>query len=282
MISLPPLAAEHVFSIGSLSITNTYITSCAAVVVFFVCGLLIRASVRDVPRGIQNFFESLMELMLKYVDQVTRDRKVSLRYLPIVGSLFLFILLSNWLGLLPGFGSIGLFRTASGITEFIPILRPANTDLNLTLAMALLAVILSHVIGVATVGFFKYANKFIKLGDVWHAFASLNPTKILTAVIEFGVGLLEIISEVAKVISLSLRLFGNVFAGEVLITVLGALIAYIVPLPFMALELLVGFIQAMVFSMLALVYIAVAIQPVGHEESGEEGARNTAHVVEPI
>lgn len=281
MITLPTLAAEHLFSIGSFSVTNTYVTSLLAVLVFVACGFFVQRSVKDVPRGIQNFFESLMELMLKYVDQVTRDRKVSLKYLPIVGSLFLFILLSNWLGLLPGFGSIGLFRSANGITEFIPILRSANTDLNLTLAMALVSVVLSHVIGVATVGFFKYANKYIKLGDVWHALRSLNPTKILTAFIEFGVGLLEIISEVAKVISLSLRLFGNVFAGEVLITVLGSLVAYLVPLPFMALELLVGFIQAMVFSMLVLVYIAVAIQPVGHEELGKESARNTGHVVEP-
>ena len=277
MLALPPLAAEQIFNIGSFSVTNTYINSCLAVVFFVVVGFLVRRKISDIPHGIQNFCESIIELMLKYVDQVTQSRKTSLKYLPIVGTLFLFILFSNWIGLLPGVGSIGIFRSADGVSEFIPLLRGANTDLNMTLSMAVLSVILSHVIGIATIGFFKYANKFIKIGDIWNALKSLNPTKILTAFIEFAVGFIEIISEVAKVVSLSLRLFGNVFAGEVLITVLGSLIAYVVPLPFMALELLVGFIQAMVFSMLVLVYIAVAIQPVGeHEKHGNGAAAEAA------
>ena len=91
--------------------------------------------------------------------------------------LFFFILFSNWVGLLPGTGSIGINHGS----EFLPILRPANTDLNMTLAMAVFAVIASHILGIFTIGFFKYANKFIKLGDIWHALKSLSPIKIMVA-----------------------------------------------------------------------------------------------------
>jgi hypothetical protein len=109
----------------------------------------------------------------------------------------------------------------------------------MTLAMAVVAVVLSHILGVVAIGFFKYANKFIKLGDLWHAVLSLSPIKIFIAVIEFLVGIIEVFSEVAKMVSLSLRLFGNVFAGEVLLTVLASLLAFGLPVPFMLLELLV-------------------------------------------
>jgi F-type H+-transporting ATPase subunit a len=195
--------------------------------------------------------------MLSYIDQVTHNRKKSLQFLPIVGGIFLFILFSNWLGLLPGTGSVGRYLAVHGEKELVPLLRSANSDLNLTLAMAVFAVIGSHIIGVMTIGFFRYANKFIKLGDIVKSF-SKGSISIMVALIEFGVGLIEIISEVAKIISLSLRLFGNIFAGEVLLTVLAGLIAYFVPLPFMLLELIVGLIQALVFSMLTLVYLTMA------------------------
>ena len=111
------------------------------------------------------------------------------------------------------------------------------------------------------IGFWKYANKFVKLGDIWHSFRK-GGISIFVAVVEFGVGLIEIFSEVAKMVSLSLRLFGNVFAGEVLLTVMASLLAFIVPLPFIALEVLVGLIQAVVFAMLVLVYLTVATMEV--------------------
>lgn len=215
------------------------------------------------PQGALNFFESILEIFLQQIDAVTKDRKKTLQFLPVVGGIFLFIVTSNWLGLFPGISTLGVYRGG----EFIPLLRSADTDLNLTLCMAVFAVVLSHVVGVATIGFFKYANKFIKLGDLYHAFKSLNPVKIFVGLIEFMVGFIEIISEVAKVVSLSLRLFGNIFAGEVLMAILASLIAYLVPLPFMGLELLVGVIQALVFSMLTLVYLTVATTAVhGHAE----------------
>jgi F-type H+-transporting ATPase subunit a len=162
---------------------------------------------------------------------------------------------------LPGIGSIGVWEKVHGEMELVPLFRPAATDLNLTLAMAIFGVVFSHVVGIVTIGFFRYTNKFVKFGDMWKALKSGKIMNMLIAFIEFFVGLIEVISEVAKMASLSLRLFGNVFAGEVLMTVIGGLIAFFVPLPFQFLEILVGLIQATVFSMLVLVYLTVATMP---------------------
>jgi F-type H+-transporting ATPase subunit a len=263
MLALPPIIAEPIFFIGSFPVTNAYINSSIAVMFFIVVGLMLRNKTALVPAGLQNFAEGSLEFMLGYVDRVTRDRKKSLKFFPIVGGLFLFILFSNWIGLIPGTGSIGRWLMVHGELELVPILRPATSDLNLTLAMAVFAVIGAHIFGIIAIGFFKYANKFIKLWDIVKSFAK-GGMNIVVAVIEFGVGLIEIVSEIAKVVSLSLRLFGNIFAGEVLLTVMAGLIAYFVPLPFMFLEILVGLIQALVFAMLTLVYLMVATAPV-HE-----------------
>lgn len=278
-LSLPPLASEVVFHLGALPVTNTMVNSFIALVLFAIFAFFINRGVKkyytkdQAPTGVVNFFESLLEVILGYIDNVTHDRKKTLKFLPIVGSLFLFILISNWMGLIPGTGSIVRWISENGHVTAIPLFRPANTDLNMTLAMAVFAVAGSHIIGIVTIGFFKYANKFIKLGDLYHAIKSMKPINILTAVIEFFVGLIEVFSEIAKMVSLSLRLFGNIFAGEVLLTVIASLIggygAYLVPLPFEGLELLVGLIQAIVFSMLTLVYLTMATTEIhGHAETG--------------
>ncbi len=270
IFALPPLVAEPIFYLGSFPVTNAYINSCLVVLFFIIAGFILRKKTAMIPQGLQNFAEGVLEFILGYMDSVTHDRKKSMKFLPIIGALFLFILLSNWIGLLPGTGTIGRWLIHEGHLELVPIFRPANTDLNMTLAMAVFAVIASHVIGIATIGFFKYANKFIKIGDLIHGFKK-GGANIMVAVIEFGVGLIEIFSEVAKIVSLSLRLFGNVFAGEVLLTVLASLIAYFIPLPFMLLEILVGLIQATVFAMLTLVYLTMATTPIhGHEERHED------------
>ena len=223
----------------------------------------------EVPPAKESYLEddfvmNLLETVLDYMDRVTHDRKKSLQFLPIVGTLFLFILISNWIGVLPGIGSIVVRVQHGAETEMLPLFRPANTDLNLTIAMALVAVMASHVLGIVAIGFWKYADRFIKLGTLWHSLRK-GGVSILVAVIEFFVGFIEIISEIAKVISLALRLFGNVFAGEVLLTVIGSLVAVGVPLPFLILEFLVGFIQATVFAMLTLVYLTMATAE-GHGE----------------
>ncbi len=245
---IPTLAPEVLFHIANLPVTNTMINAWIAIVLFLILGLVIRKKANIKPGKFQNICEFFLEGLLGYFDQVTGERKTTLRFLPIVGSIFFFILLSNWLGLLPGTGSITYGHNM--------LLRPANTDLNLTVAMALTAVIASHLFGLVTVGVFTHLNKFIQLGTLVKSLKK-GPIAILTAIIELGVGVIEIVSEMAKVLSLSLRLFGNVFAGEVLITVIASLVSFLVPTPFMLLEVLVGIIQAAVFAMLSLVYLTI-------------------------
>lgn len=246
---IPTFAPEVVGHLGSVSITNTMVNALIAMIIFLFFGLFLLKRVALRPGRLQNGCEYVLEGLFGYLDQVTGDRKTTVRFLPVVGSVFFFILLSNWLGLIPGTGSI----TAG----HAPLLRPANTDLNLTVAMALVSVLASHVFAFGTIGFFAHANKFLQLGTLVKA-VKHGPIAIFTAVVEFMVGLIEIVGEAAKVMSLSLRLFGNIFAGEVLISVISSLVALFVPTPFMLLELLVGLIQASVFAMLTTVYLTVA------------------------
>jgi F-type H+-transporting ATPase subunit a len=267
-----PLFAEPIAHIGSFPITNAYVNSSLLTVAIIAFALSLRGKITEIPGRIQSGIEALVDLLLGYFDQVTGSRDRSKRFFPLVAGLFVFILCSNWLGLLPGTGSIGFWETVNGHAEFIPFLRPANSDLNLTLAMALVSVIASHLLGIMTLGFFTHANKFIQLGSLWKALKTLNPMNILVALIEMVVGVIEIFSEIAKVLSLSLRLFGNIFAGEVLMTVISSLIAYVVPIPFMALELLVGVVQATVFAMLTLVYLTIQTSPPHESEESHDSA----------
>lgn len=260
--AIPPLAAETIFYIKSFPVTNAYINSLIVTGAFVGLGLFFRNKSSQIPGKVQNFAESIMEIILKYMDQVTHSRQKSMRFLPLTGALFFFILVSNWIGILPGIGSVGRWLVVHGEKELVPIFRPANSDLNLTLAMALLGILATHVFGIIAIGFWQYANKFIKFWDIIRSVRK-GGMSIMVAMIEFGVGLIELFSEVARVISLSLRLFGNVFAGEVLLTVIGSLVAVFVPLPFIFLEILVGLIQAVVFSMLVLVFATMATTEIG-------------------
>ncbi len=257
-IHIPTLAPEALAHAGGLTITNTMVNAWLAIIIFLVIGVTVTRRVRLRPSRWQLAFETGIETLWGYFDQVTGDRAKTQRFFPLVGSVFFFILLSNWLGLLPGTGSITVGHTM--------LLRPANTDLNLTLAMALVSVIGSHVMAFGAIGVFTHLGKFVQIKNVFRAITK-GPMALFQALIEFAVGLLEIVSEGSKILSLSLRLFGNIFAGEVLISVISALVSALVPTPFMLLEILVGLIQAAVFAMLTLVYLTTASEaPHGAEE----------------
>jgi F-type H+-transporting ATPase subunit a len=154
--------------------------------------------------------------------------------------------------LLPGLGTIGIREIHEGKTTLIPFIRSASADLNVTLAIALVAVFSVQFIGIATIGIVKYGKKFF-----------VSPLHKPYVVGTF-VGFLELISEVAKIISFSFRLFGNIFAGEVLLIVMLNLAPYIIPIPFLFLELFVGFVQALVFSMLTLVFLKMGVTEAEH------------------
>jgi len=237
------LAAETIGHIGSMPITNSILTSWVATLLLIILGFFAAKNLKNIPRGIQNFFEMVVELLFNMVNSVIDDKEQTKKYFPLLATIFLFIITNNWLGLLPGVGTIGLNEIHHGKEVFIPIFRGGNADLNTTLALAILTVVMVQVFGVLAIGFTKYFSRFINFKGP----------------IDFFVGTLEIVSEFSKMISFSFRLFGNIFAGEVLLTVIAMIVPYVAPLPFYMLEIFVGFIQALVFTMLALVFIKMAI-----------------------
>lgn len=267
-LAIVPLAAEPIFQIGNFPVTNAMLNAWIATAFFVLIAAIASRRTSLVPRGIHNAFEAVIAGLLTQAEKVTESRAKAKAFFPLVATIFLFVLVSNWMGLLPGTGSIGVYGLMHGEMELIPLFRPATSDLNLTLAIAALAVIITHLAGSRVLGFSSHFSKFFNFRGIFRAFRK-GPMAVAVACIEFFVGLLEVVGEFAKALSLSLRLFGNVFAGEILIGVMMSLVSFIIPIPFIFLEILVGVIQATVFAMLVLVYLTVATMEHGHDE--EEG-----------
>lgn len=237
------IAAEKIFGVFGFPVTNTLLMGWITVLVLGTLAHLSYRKINIIPGFLQNLFEFAVDALLDAMAGVFGTRAKTEKYFPIVATIFLFVLVSNWLGILPGIGSIGLTEIEDGRTKFIPFFRSTASDLNFTLALALISVISANVFGVAALGAWRHASKF---------FSFKGP-------IDFFVGILELISEIAKMISFSFRLFGNVFAGEVLLVIIGFLVPFIIPMPFLMLEIFVGFIQALVFAMLTMVFISMAV-----------------------
>ncbi|KKP36499.1 MAG: ATP synthase subunit a [Candidatus Roizmanbacteria bacterium GW2011_GWA2_32_13] len=237
------LKAETIFNIGSFSVTNTILMSWIASLIILIVLILVSKKLKDVPSKFQSLVEVIFEGAITMMDQITGSHEKSKKFFPFVFTFFIFILLSNWLGIVPGVGSIGISEFHNSEEVFIPLLRTANSDINITLAFAIISVIMTHIFGVITIGFFKHASKYISFKK---------------GLIYFFVGILELIGELAKFLSFSFRLFGNIFAGEVLLVVIAFLIPYIAPIPFLGLELFVGLIQSLIFAMLTLVFFGMA------------------------
>lgn len=253
------LFAEPIFHIGNFTVTNSLLSGFLTTLILGILFWFLNRKILSVPKGLQNLFEMILEVALDLADSITSDRKKSEKFLPLVLSFFLFILFSNWLGILPIVGTWGIVENQGGHQVFIPFLRGATADLNTTLALALLSVTASHVIGIFSIGFWKHLNKFINLQAIIDLPKDFRKNKMALFVnpIKAFVGLIEVIGEAAKTASLSLRLFGNIFAGEVLLASILAIFAFLAPLPFLFLEILVGLIQASVFSILTLVFLTM-------------------------
>ncbi len=254
------LYAEPVFEVAGFSVTNAFLNSTATLIILVVFFIFIGKKMKQIPKGVQNVFEIVLEESLKLADSITGDRKKSSKFLPLVLALFLFILINNWLGLLPGVGTIGFIEGHEGNKMFVPFFRGGTADLNLTLALALISVVVSHILGVISVGAWTYLNRFLNfkvLMEIPKKFKK-DPTVLFVNPIQAMVGLLEIVAEFAKIASLSFRLFGNIFAGEVLLASMMAIAAFFLPLPFVFMEIFVGFIQALVFAILVLVFMSMS------------------------
>ena len=262
--------AEPIFHVGNFQITNSLITSWLAVLIIFFFALAIRLNLKKIPGKIQHVFEIILEGALSLVDQVTNDRALSVKIFPLVFSLFLFILVNIWLGLLPILGSLGFVVREGATSAFVPLFRSGTADINTTLALSIMIVLGSNFFGIIAVGLWKTFNKYVNLKGLAEMVTKVrkDPTVLIVAPITFFVGLLELLGELAKIASLSFRLFGNVFAGEVLLASMSAIFAYILPGPFLFLEVFVGLIQALIFALLATVYFTIASQD--HSEEGHK------------
>lgn len=237
------IAAEKILTVAGFPITNTLLTSWMVLIILLCATFIVFRKLSLVPPALQNVLEFFIEAFLGLMDGVFGSREKAEKYFPVVATIFLFVLLSNWLGILPGVGSIGFFEETESGKTFVPFFRSAASDLNFTLALALIAVFLINLLGIAAIGVGKHVSKFFSLKSP----------------IDFFVGILEFISEIAKMISFSFRLFGNIFAGEVLLVITAFLIPYAIPVPFLMLEIFVGFVQALVFAMLTMVFISIAV-----------------------
>lgn len=268
------LYAEPIGHIGNFTITNALLTSWIAVAIIIVISLAIRLSIKKIPGKLQQTFEIILEGAYDLCDQVTGSRKTTEKVFPLVIGIFFFVLLNNWLGILP-LGGLGIVEEEGGHSAFLPFLRSGTADINTTLALATVAVIGSNLFGIFSIGAWKMFNKYVNLKALGSIFTKIRrePMVLLIAPITFFVGILELVGEAAKIASLSFRLFGNVFAGEVLLASMAAILAYVLPVPFLFLEIFVGVIQALIFSMLTLVYFTIAAQDHSeHEEHGEKHA----------
>ncbi|MDO8503329.1 MAG: FoF1 ATP synthase subunit a, partial [bacterium] len=247
------IKAEEIFKIGSYVITNSLLLSFAVLLFLSILAIFLRKNVKLIPGKIQNVFEMIIEFLLSIIDSVlgeedksssspfaaarVSDRKKSEKYLPLIATIFLFVLISNWFGLLPGIGSIFVREGSSNV----PLFRSPAGDLNFTLALAIVAVLSTNFLGIVVMGFFTHIKKFFNFGSP----------------INFFVGILELMSELSKVVSFSFRLFGNIFAGEVLLIIMTFLMPYVLPVPFLMMEIFFGAIQAFIFAMLTLVFLSV-------------------------
>lgn len=298
------VAAEPVFELFGFPITNTLLASWLTMIVLIVGLWAIARRRKPVPGRWQSALEMLIDGLYKLTEGAAGP-KWARRFFPIVMTIFLFVLVSNWLGLTPLFGAWGplhpaeeghevqwlneshtvgtLVKPAKGQEQgaegalegeryaLVGMFRAATTDLNVTIALALVSVVLTQYFGVKARGV-GYLSKFIAVGGIVKAFTKPGLgcggriAAFFMGIIDVFIGIVELISEIGKIISFSFRLFGNIFAGEVLLAVMAFMITIVISLPFYGLEIFVGFVQALVFMMLTVAFFVVAMSGHGEEE----------------
>ncbi len=239
------LAPETLGTVANIPITNTLVMSWVVVGLLSFVAILVSRFIRLRPNKIQAAFEMIVYGGRTYVEEALGSAPLGRKFFPFIATLFLFILTGNLLEFIPGVGSIGFFMEEGGQNVFAPLFRSLNTDLNVTLALAIISFLVIEISGIRMLGFLKYTGKFVNFKG---------------GIIGFLVGIVELIGNLARLISLSFRLFGNILAGEVLLVVIGSFVPLIAPLPFMAFEVFVGFLQAVIFALLTLAFIRIAVE----------------------
>lgn len=237
-VHLDPIIVTH---IAGVPITATLLTVWVTMIVLITLAYFAGKKPTIIPSKLQNAFELLIGGVYDYIANVLESKKMASKYFPVIMTIFLFILTMNWIGLVPGVTSIGYYEHG----HLVPFFYPPATDLNITIAFALVAFFTIEIAGVTAIGIWKYGGKFINFSSP----------------LAFVIGLIELLSELARLIAFSFRLFGNIFAGKILLLVVMFLATpYVLPVPLMAYELFVGFIQAFIFAILTLFFIKLATE----------------------
>jgi F-type H+-transporting ATPase subunit a len=234
------LSAEKLGEFAGIPITNALIMSWIVIGILVVTAVVMGSRLKLTPSRFQTLMEWMVGGIHDYVAETLGSREMARKFFPLLMTIFLFIFVGNMLHFLPGFGSI----TYHGE----PLFRSLSTDLNVTLALAAIAFVVIEMTGIVALGLGKYAGTFFN----FHSF------------IGFIVGIIDLFSEIARLISFSFRLFGNILAGEILILVAIYFIPYGGPVPLMMFEVFVGFIQAAIFAILTLFFIKIAIMEPAH------------------
>ncbi len=239
-IHLAPPVLGHIFG---MPLTATMITAWTTLILLAVLAIIFRTKLRMVPGKLQVAVELLIGGAYDFMSEALESRELARKYFPLIMTIFIFVLALNWIGLLPGVTSIGIYGESHGEQSLIPLLYPANTDLNITIGLAIVAFVAIELAGVLALGLWKYAGKFINFHSP----------------LAFLIGIIELVSELARLISFSFRLFGNIFAGKTLLLIAIFFVPFVVPVPVLAFELFVGVIQAFIFAVLTLFFIKLAI-----------------------
>lgn len=249
------LASEVIAHLGAFEIRNTMLMAWLAMGVLIMLAFAVRATgYQVIPGRFQAAVEIVVISLFDLFASVVNDDRLARKFFPMVATMFIFIVLGNWMGIFPGVGSITIDALHEGHMEAIPLFRSMNADVNMTLAIAMIAMAAVQFFGMSELGVHGYTSKF--LVPPWK-----DP-------IGTFVGLLEIIGELSKVISFTFRLFGNIFAGEVLLIVISYLVPYLAPVPFLGMEIFVGLIQGLVFALLTTAFLKSAVT--GHSEHHDE------------
>lgn len=275
----PNVPPDLLFTIPGIQfpVTNTLLCTWLIILLLVVLVFFIRRRQELVPRGFQNVVEWATEALQNLVEGVS-GRVRGRRFFPLVATLFIFILLGNLVDVLPGVDTIGTVDGAASpvnlgflhllfgndSNRLVPWFRPPTTDLNLTFAMALVVVVVCQVLGFWWLGPRVHLHKYLKLKELF--------THGVSGPIEFFVGLIEIITELSRLLSFAFRLFGNIFAGSAVLAVFGYLTVGVANIVFIPLELFVAFVQALVFALLTLVFLEMASTSHEHAHEGEEDA----------
>lgn len=256
------LAAERLGTFLGVPVTNSLITAWLVMAVLIALAVVVWRSLSLMPGKLQNAFETVFEYVLGIMESTLGSRTLAERYFPLIATIFLFILTANLLDFLPIYGAVGVYRGE----ELVPLFRPVNADLNVTLALAVISFFVIELSGILTLGALKYGSKFVNIRG---------------GAMGFIVGLLEFVGNLARLISFSFRLFGAIFAGEVLLLVIGFFVPYVLPVPLMAFESFIGLLQAGIFAILTMAFIRIAIEephmPAPHASRQASGANAGAH-----